>query len=115
MVAPLAEPDDVRGEIDTRLDDPEIQFYIDDAAFENERVNAVQHQPDDLRVRIERKVAAVKILERKEREFNSEQIGSVRYSYDVSTVERLKKEVAELDASNEIYGDTNIGGSYEVF
>lgn len=115
MVEPLAEPSDVRGEIDTRLDDDDIQFFIDDAAFENDRVNTIDNQSDGLRVRIERKVAAIKILERKEREYTDESVGSVSYSYEVSTVSRLKNEVSELDPSNEIFPDTNVGGSYEVF
>lgn len=115
MVTPLAQPDDVRGEINVGLSDSEIQFYIDDAAFENDRVNTVADMSDELRIRIERKVAAVKILERKEREATEESVGPTSFSYEVSTIERLKDEVSELDPSNELYEDADVGGSYEVF
>ena len=115
MTDPVAEPDDVRGEIDTRLDDEDIQFQLDEAAFDNARANDVSAMDTEVRKRIEQKLAALKILEGTDRQARQRSIGSAMKMYDGNAIERLQREIRNLDPSGDLIKDPQVKGSYEVF
>lgn len=101
---PTATPSDVRDEIRIeRLDDTEdIQPYLEDAQFLNERYNDPAQMDTEVVMRIERKLAAIKILTRKERSTSEQQEGDVRGTYEVGQIEELRRELDELDPSGEL-------------
>lgn len=119
MANPIASASDVRDEIDTSLSDLEITPYIDDAAFENEMYNDISNQSDELRKRIEQKLAAIKILERRERQSGSTSVASTSISYSESAdgILALKREVDGYDDSGELVDipTRSNSGDYEVF
>lgn len=102
MADPIATVADVRGEIETDLDDGDITPYLDDAAFENDRVNDAAGMDDELRRQIEKKYAALKILTRRDRATTRESLGSASKTYEIGTVDDLERELTNLDPSGDL-------------
>ena len=115
MVDPIAQPTDVKKEIDTVLSNSRITDYLEDAAFENDRANGADSQSDELRKRIERKLAALKIIERRERSVSTESRESASVTYEASMVDALKREIQKLDDSGELVSDPKPQADFEVF
>ena len=115
MVEPVATPADVKGEIETRLDEESIRFQLDEAAFDNSRENDVAQMEDDVRKRIEQKLAALKILQGKDRQVRQKAVGSASKAYDGDAIERLRRELRQLDPSGDLIEDPDETGRYEVF
>lgn len=99
-LTPIAEPDDVRGEIDTDVEDPRLETYLSDAIFEIDQVVAVDTLEDDLQRQLEKKIAAMKVLSRDEREVESHSRETGERSYGVSTFEQLEREVNNIDPTD---------------
>ena len=99
---PIGEPTAVRNEIPVDPDDDVIDFQLEEAAFENAQVNDTDEMGDAVRKRIEQKLAGLKILEGTDREVGQQSIGSASKSIRGNTLDRLRREVDNLDPSGEL-------------
>lgn len=99
---PLADADGVRGVIATDLSDSEINQFLDDAAFQNWRVNDLDAMGDPTRQRIEKFLAAHDIRASRDRDFSSASRDSTDLTYDGSALKELRRKVRSLDPSGEL-------------
>lgn len=97
-----ATPTDVRGVIDTDLTDSEIQNYLDDAEFENTRTNNVGSMTTEHVRQLEKHLAALYIVQSKDRSIASGSSESSRVEFDGSVVDWLRGKVKDLDPSGEL-------------
>lgn len=101
-----ASPDDVRGVIETRLDDPDIKPILDRAARDIGRQYVEDDFADpDHRGDLEAVLTAYRIASGKDRRLSSKQLGSLRKTYEASEVDKLRGQLRKLDP-----GDAFAGG-----
>lgn len=129
MVDPVATAADVRdrlnlpGETETLGDisgisDEDIKAYLDDAAFDNARVNSQEDleakaeemdgdiTAEDVREQIEWRLAGIKILSYRKglRAYHQQSLGSMSRSYETRSIRELREELRDLDPSGELGG-----------
>lgn len=100
MVDPLSEPTDVRVEINTRLDDPEISAILRRVARDNDRVNGAAAMDDARRTDLEAALAAYHIATQRDRSVRQKTLGSGSKSYEVNVTDRLRDRIRTLDPSD---------------
>lgn len=94
----IASPADVRGVIDTSLDDADIQAFLDDAIFEIDQ--AVDELLTDTEYQqLEKYLAALRVVQTKDREDSRFSGGDITHDYDGSVVEELRIAVDKRDPS----------------
>jgi len=100
-----ASPADVRGVLDTSLDDSEIESFIDDAAFEAEQEitdYSSEFSAED-KSQLEKYLAALLIRSFKEKGVTSQSGPSRSASYeDTWSVSELRAKVDQRDPSGEL-------------
>lgn len=97
-----ATADDVRGVIPTDLDDDAILNYINDAEYDNEKVNDTSEQTTEDMRQIEKYLAALKIAQSKDRPIDSGSKESASITYGGDTIAWLKSELNKKDPSGEL-------------
>jgi len=105
---PTANPDDVRGVIESDLDDSEIRDKIDDAEFDAR--DAIDEYDEELdaehRRQLEKYLAALYIVETEDRRAKQWSGDSLSMTYDGSPVKRLKSQVQKRDPSDTLASNT---------
>jgi len=99
---PTATPDDVRGVIDTSLDDPAIESKLDDAQYRNEKYNDVTDQTTEDTTQIEKYLAALLIVESKDPRHESTSGASRSVTYESGRKQDLEARVSQLDPSGQL-------------
>lgn len=93
---------DVRGVINTEAEDGQIVSKLEDAWYDNQRVNDVEAM-DEIDVQmLEKYLAALDIRTTIDRSLSSGKRKSVSLTYEDSQVERLRAKVRDLDPSGEL-------------
>jgi len=92
MVDPVATPEDIRFEIDTDLDDPHLNHYLEAEVTELSTVNNWGAYPDAQRKRIEILGAVLRIASRRERARSSESTGPFSASFEEGLLENVRNE-----------------------
>lgn len=114
---PTASDDDVRVEIETYLDDPDIRNIIE--RVDREITRSMDTPPDegtDERRDLESVLSALFIAETRDRAESSSQTGRTSVTYEDSLLESLRSRARLLGAPEELIGTT--GQNYknlEVF
>lgn len=101
---PTASASDVRGVVDTDLTTSEIDSFLADAQFDNERANDVSAMSTDHIRQLEKHLAALKIRLTKDRSIDSGTGASTRIDFDGSQVDFLRSKVDKLDPSGTLSG-----------
>ncbi|AXR78990.1 hypothetical protein [Natrarchaeobaculum sulfurireducens] len=104
----LAEPDDVRLEIDTNLEDDRITKVIERKARDIDRDDGVPVLDEPDRRDLEAVLAALHIATKLDRATSSQQLGNAQKSYEESMVEELRADARRLGATDELIG---VGGT----
>lgn len=99
---PDATPDDVRGVIDTSLDDPAIASKLADAQFRNEQTNDVSELPTAQIRQIEKYLAAILIRESKDKPARRRSGASRSVEYQGRSLASLRARLDEVDPSGEL-------------
>jgi hypothetical protein len=111
---PTATPDDVEGVIDTALDSGEITNYLEDAEFEARQ--AIEGYGDELstteKTQLEKYLAALRIVETKDRRVSEDSVGDSSMTYEASTVKNLRSQVHARDPSNSLAYTTDGDGRH---
>lgn len=90
-----ANPDDVRDEITTKLEDPDIQDSLDRAQEWNEAANSPSNQSTTETRNIELYWAIINIRQHKEPAVEEDDIGGSAMVYEGGELERAKSELAK--------------------
>ena len=99
---------DVRGVIATDLEDSEIISTLEDAWFDNQRVNDLAAMDDPLIEQIEKHLAAYKIRATRDRDLEKGKRKSVSMTYDGSALNELRRKVRDLDPSGELISQAGV-------
>jgi len=104
-----ATEDDVRGVIKTDLTDPEIQNYLDDAAFEAQEAidNYSTALTTEQKSQLEKYLASLLIREYRDKAIKSTSRETASVSYEGPTLGALKKAVDKRDPSNSLAHNTD--------
>ena len=92
-------PTDVRGILETKLSDADIDTILDDAEFDATQANDINAMSTTEVQQLEKYLAALKIVQSKDPRVTSERIGDAQFTYDGSTVTWLRREVNRRDPS----------------
>lgn len=106
---PTATADDVKGVIPTDLSDADIENYLDDAQFANEQANDVDEMSTTEIRQLEKYLAALYIVQSKDRPIDQGSKESASITYGGDTVAWLQSMVNERDPSGSLayQRDTN--------
>ena len=107
MPTPLADPSDVRIEIDTKLDGDTITSVLERKARDIDRSDEVSGLNAADRRDLEAVLAALHIATKLDRSTSSERLGNGQKSYEESLVDELRSDARRLGATDELLG---IGG-----
>jgi len=99
---PTATVDDVRGVIDTSLDDAAVTEKLEDAQYRNEKYNDVTNQTTDDTTQIEKYLAALLIIESKDPRHESTNGASRSVTYESGRKQDLMARVSQLDPSGQL-------------
>ena len=118
MPTALADPADVRVEIDTKLTDPDILDVLDRVARDIERAygSSPGFSNDGHRRDFEATLAALQIATGRDRTASQESLGNWNQTYEADRVEELRDRVRSLDPGDEFGHPTGQqAASFEVF
>jgi len=105
---PEAEPDDVRLEIDTYLDDPKLTKLINKKSRAIDDDTGVPALDSNQRAELEAVLVAIHIATRLDRAESSVGAGPASVEYEESMIEELRADARRLGATDELLG---IGGT----
>lgn len=105
---PEASPSDVHVEIETHLEDSDIEPIIDRIARDIDRDDAVDVEDTAHRKDLEAVLAAHHIATTRDRAESQSQTGRTSVTYEESLIDELKARAKRLGATDELLG---IGGS----
>lgn len=98
MTDPQADPDAVRAEIDTVLEDSDIQSILERVARDISReYDAEKFEDDQHRADLESTLAALRIASGRDRRAESVQTGRSSVDYEVAEVNRVRAAVRRTD------------------
>lgn len=90
---------EVQALIETDLTTSEIESYLDDAHFDNQQANDTSSMTTAEKAQLEKHLAALKIVQSKDPAVSRESVADASFTYDGSTVQWLRGEVAKRDPS----------------
>lgn len=102
------EPSDVRGVINTDLEDTVINTKIADAEFRSQRVNDHDEMGDQHVKQLIKHYAAFLIRTTLDRDVSQGSRKSVSLTYDGSALDELRRDVRDLDPSGELIEQTGV-------
>jgi hypothetical protein len=104
---PEAAPTDVRVEIDTRLDDPDVSDILDRVEREWQREYEAGDFDDTQHIQdFEAVLAALRIAEGRDRRASEESRESASITYEADEVESLRERVRRVDPGD-VFGHTS--------